>query len=56
MKFRNKLYLKYDEKRITDGAFAQLQRKIALYAICKYFKLNYIEQPLEHLTVTPLDN
>ena len=58
MKNVNKrLTFKYDDHALPfpDGAFAQIQRKIALFAIDKYFRCLYLDNELSDLTVTALD-
>lgn len=54
----NNLSLKYDDFSIIypDGAFAQLQRKIAIYSIANFFRCRYIDTKITDITVTPLDN
>lgn len=49
------LSITYDNCALQDGAGAQLQRIIGIYAISKFFRINYIHAPLKEVLVHPND-
>jgi len=49
------LSITYDNCALQDGAGAQLQRIIGIYAISKFFRIDYIHSPLKEVLVHPND-
>ena len=49
------LSITYDNRTLQDGAGAQLQRIIGIYAISKFFRIDYIHSPLKEVLVHPND-
>lgn len=49
------LSISYDNQSLQDGAGAQLQRIIGIYAISKFFRIGYIHNPLTEILVHPAD-
>ncbi len=49
------LSITYDNYSLQDGAGAQLQRIIGIYAVSKFFGIEYIHSPLKEVLVHPND-
>lgn len=49
------LSISYDSESLQDGAGAQLQRVIGVYAISQFFRIGYIHNPLVEILVHPAD-
>jgi hypothetical protein len=49
------LSISYDNESLQDGAGAQLQRIIGVYAIAKFFRIPYIHKELSEVMVHPND-
>jgi|LakMenEpi03Aug12_release.lakeMendotaPanAssembly.Ray.scaffolds.fasta_scaffold548450_1 hypothetical protein len=50
------LSISYDRHSLQDGAGAQLQRIIGIYAIARFFRIGYIHNPLDEILVHPGDD
>jgi hypothetical protein len=49
------LSISYDNESLQDGAGAQLQRVIGVYALSQFFRIGYIHNPLAEILVHPAD-
>lgn len=49
------LSISYDSKTLQDGAGAQLQRIIGIYAISRFFRIGYVHNALDEILVHPGD-
>ena len=49
------LSISYDSHSFQDGAGAQLQRILGIYAIARFFRIGYIHNPLDEILVHPGD-
>jgi hypothetical protein len=50
-----KLALTYDNTASFDGTGAQIQRILAIFAICRRYDIPYIHSGIKELIITPLD-
>lgn len=50
------VFLTYNNEKLQDGVFAQIQRQLAIYSISKSLHFRFIYSPIIDLIVTQLDN
>ena len=50
-----KIFLAYDNDKLQDGYFAQLQRQMAIYAISRKYHFRYLHFPILHIRSHQVD-